>query len=108
MQVKAGSIYTGLFHTANVANKDLDIVLKFARLVENGSSGKGQHVHPVLRTLKVFSSDWVKVEALGVGLEPGDLAPTTVREGESFTTDAEIGRGRSGWAPLDTTCLGDR
>ena len=104
-QVKTGSIYAGLFHTANVANKDLDIVLKWARLVGDEPGSKAQAGSPVTKTLKIFSSDVVQISCLELGLGPNDLAPSGTRDADAFSTDAEIGRGRSGYDTVGSGSL---
>ncbi|OVA10551.1 Ataxin 2 [Macleaya cordata] len=70
VQVKDGSIYSGIFHTA-CAEKDYGIVLKKARMTKKGKRDVNLANGSVIDTLVVLSGDLVQVIAKGVML-PAD------------------------------------
>ncbi|KAF8410721.1 hypothetical protein HHK36_003258 [Tetracentron sinense] len=67
VQVKDGSIYSGIFHTSS-AEKDYAIVLKTARMIKKGKNETNLPNGALIDTLVVLSGDLVQV---GV-LVPGD------------------------------------
>ncbi|XP_042520238.1 polyadenylate-binding protein-interacting protein 3 isoform X2 [Macadamia integrifolia] len=68
VQVKDGSIYSGIFHTACV-EKDYGIVLKRARMTKKGKNDSNLEIGAIVDTLVVLSGDLVQVVAKGVILQ---------------------------------------
>ncbi|KAJ4975223.1 hypothetical protein NE237_000329 [Protea cynaroides] len=68
VQVKDGSIYSGIFHTASV-EKDYGIVLKRARMTKKGKNDSNLEIGAIIDTLVVLSGDLVQVIAKGVILQ---------------------------------------
>uniref|UniRef100_A0A0C9RMX2 TSA: Wollemia nobilis Ref_Wollemi_Transcript_9924_2981 transcribed RNA sequence n=1 Tax=Wollemia nobilis TaxID=56998 RepID=A0A0C9RMX2_9CONI len=72
VQVKNGSIYSGIFHTANI-DKDYGIVLKMAHLTKDGNAKggtketfKNSAKRAPVKTLIILANDLVQVIAKGV------------------------------------------
>lgn len=70
VQVKDGSVYCGIFHTA-CTEKDYGIVLKKARMTKKGKTDANVASGGMIETLVVLSGDLVQVVAKGV-LLPSD------------------------------------
>ncbi|XXG79702.1 hypothetical protein AAC387_Pa09g0720 [Persea americana] len=70
VQVKDGSVYSGIFHTASV-DGEYGVVLKMASMARKGEGNANLSVGTVVDTLVVLSADLVQVVAKGV-LIPGD------------------------------------
>lgn len=66
VQVKDGSIYSGIFHTASVHSDPFGIVLKKARMIRKGKGHANLSVGAVVDTLVVLSGDLVQVVAKGI------------------------------------------
>jgi len=111
VQVKNGAIYEGIFHTMHFVNNEVDVVLKYAKLVRDPNakvaSEKDALAEKPAKTLKVPSSELVQIIAKDVRVTPEDLSGADKSE-YGFETDASIGRGRGGntwgrelqrWAP---------
>lgn len=78
VQVKNGSIFSGIFHTTN-AEKDYGVVLRMARLIKDGSikGGKCDDVKDAankgpIKTLIILANDLVQVIAKDVPITTGD------------------------------------
>ncbi|XP_010276068.1 PREDICTED: uncharacterized protein LOC104610912 isoform X2 [Nelumbo nucifera] len=67
VQVKDGSTYSGIFHTACV-EKEYAIVLKRARMIKKGKNDANLTKGAIVDTLVVLSGDLVQVVAKGVAL----------------------------------------
>ncbi|XP_077253940.1 uncharacterized protein LOC143892909 isoform X2 [Tasmannia lanceolata] len=65
VQVKDGSIYSGVFHTACVEN-DYGIVLKKARMTKKGKNNSNLTSGALVDTLVVISQDLVQIVVKGV------------------------------------------
>eukprot|EP01018_Ginkgo_biloba_P010447 Gb_36727 [translate_table: standard] len=114
VQVKNGSIYSGIFHTA-CAEKDYGVVLKMARLTKDGSirGGKSDPVKDAarkapIRTLIILSKDLVQVTAKDILLTGDVPANGRARENrhdivtDSFlsqTCHIEVERELKPWTP---------
>ncbi|KAF3794930.1 Polyadenylate-binding protein-interacting protein 4 [Nymphaea thermarum] len=76
VQVKDGSIYAGIFHTACI-ERDYGVVLKMARMIRRGINTEGLVGEAIIDTLVVLPEDLVQVAAKGVMLpsdgHPGDI-----------------------------------
>ncbi|KAL3679895.1 hypothetical protein R1sor_022851 [Riccia sorocarpa] len=102
VQLKNGSYYSGIFHTANM-EKDFGIVLKMARLIKDGSvkSGKSEAVKEAARkapqkSLVIHAKDFVQIIAKDVALN-GDAGLSNGRARENrgeLATDSLISQGR--------------
>eukprot|EP01018_Ginkgo_biloba_P013203 Gb_00770 [translate_table: standard] len=86
VQVKNGSIYSGIFHTAN-AEKDYGVVLKMARLTKDGSVKEATNdiVRDVakrapIKTLIIFAKDLVQVIAKDIPLSGEGMGNGRARE----------------------------
>ncbi|KAI5059890.1 hypothetical protein GOP47_0024310 [Adiantum capillus-veneris] len=102
VQVKNGSIYSGVFHTAS-AEKDYGVVLKIARLVRDGlSRGKSELMakdstkRPV-KTLVIQAKDLVQINAKDVPVSGELLQNGRARENRAeIVTDSFLSQGRHG------------
>ncbi|KAK9807303.1 hypothetical protein WJX73_010714 [Symbiochloris irregularis] len=95
VQVKNGAEYSGILHATNPSNKDLDVVLKHAKLVKKDLASSAMPSQGSIPTLKILSGDVVQLTAEDVALGADDLASVNKRDAEAFSTDAELGGGRS-------------
>lgn len=86
VQVKDGSVYSGIFHTASV-EKDYGVVLKKAMMIKKGKKCTSLAHGSVIDTLVILSGDLVQVIAKGVML-PADGISSNVA-----TEDAEAASG---------------
>ncbi|BBN17571.1 hypothetical protein Mp_7g15450 [Marchantia polymorpha subsp. ruderalis] len=101
VQVKNGSFYSGIFHTANT-DKDFGIVLKMARLIKDGTvkGGKSDAVKEAARkapqkTLVIPAKDFVQIIAKDVSLTGDAIANGRARENRAeIVTDAVLSQGR--------------
>eukprot|EP00249_Psilotum_nudum_P015390 c25304_g2_i1 orf=1-2427(-) len=101
VQVKNGSIYAGIFHTAN-AEKDYGIVLKMARLTKDGfvKEGKSETLKDATRkapvkTLIIHAKDLVQIIAKDVPLSGDSLLNGHSRENRTdILTDANLSQSR--------------
>ncbi len=87
-------MYEGIFHTMHITEGDMNLVLKFAKLVKDptmkpGSEKEALAEKPV-KTLVIYSADLVQIVAKDVRFTPEDLASDDF----GFETDASIGRGK--------------
>ncbi|MCO5582504.1 hypothetical protein L7F22_036401 [Adiantum nelumboides] len=98
VQVQNGSIYSGVFHTAN-AEKNYGIVLKIARLVRDGKNdiiGKDSTRRPV-KTLVIQAKDLVQINAKDVPISGEMLQNGRARENRAeIVTDSFLSQGRHG------------
>lgn len=97
-QVKSGSVYEGVFHTMHISESDMNVVIKYAKLVRDvtapaGSDARSLAQKPV-QTLIVQSADLVQVLAKDVRFTPEDLGGGGGDFG--FETDANISRNNGG------------
>lgn len=114
VQVKNGSIFSGIFHTTN-AEKDYGVVLKMARLIKDGSI-KGEKYDAVkdaaskapIKTLIILANDLVQVIAKDVQITGDELANGQACQNrhdiviDSFLTQAhrvELERALEPWTP---------
>eukprot|EP00250_Pteridium_aquilinum_P024057 c2825_g1_i2 orf=271-2997(-) len=101
VQVKNGSIYSGVFHTAS-ADKDYGVVLKVARLVRDGSSkGKVEAAKELTRkpikTLIIRAKDLVQIIAKDVPVYGEVPQNGRARENRAeIVTDSFLSQGRHG------------
>lgn len=101
VQVKNGSIYSGVFHTASAEN-DYGVVLKVARLVRDGSSrGKKDMTNDSTRrpvkTFLIQAKDLVQISAKDVPLSAEVLQNGRARENQAeILTDSFLSQGRHG------------
>ncbi|PON65217.1 Ataxin 2, SM domain containing protein [Parasponia andersonii] len=65
VQVRDGSVYSGVFHTASLEN-DFNIVLKKARMTNKGKGDSNIADDVVVETLVILSRDLVQIVAKGV------------------------------------------
>ncbi|KAH7284905.1 hypothetical protein KP509_33G002100 [Ceratopteris richardii] len=101
VQVKNGSIYSGIFHTAS-AEKDYGIVIKCARLVREASSkgknsvAKGLTTRPY-KTLLIQAKDLVQISAKDVPIGTEVAQNGRVRENHGdIITDSVLSHGKQG------------
>ena len=95
MQVKAGSVYQGIFSTAQIENSELHVVLQMAKLVrEAGSAAADSQLNRrPIQELIIRSPDLVSLTAKDVRMGADDLSGPVE---DSFSTDTAISRGRGG------------
>lgn len=114
VQVKNGSIYSGIFHTANT-EKDYGVVLKMARLTKDGSAkGGGKDMfkdlarRAPLKTLIILAKDLVQVIAKDIPLAGDGMVNGRARENKhEIVTDSflaqshpiEVERELKPWTP---------
>ncbi|MCO5547703.1 hypothetical protein L7F22_001154 [Adiantum nelumboides] len=101
VQVKCGSIYSGVFHTAN-AEKNHGIVLKMVRLIKDGAlkgkadPGKELAVRPY-KEYVIFARDIVQIIAKDVPLRGETLQNGRMRENRAeMLTDSLLSQVRHG------------
>lgn len=94
-QVKDGTVYRGIFHTANLEGKDVSVVLKMAKAIKVGTSKTTPIQAETVKTLIIHSSDLVQVVAEGISIGKDDSL-TDSEDVAGFGTDAAIGFGRGG------------
>ncbi|GAB4846149.1 hypothetical protein Ancab_025147 [Ancistrocladus abbreviatus] len=73
VHIKDGSIYSGVFHTANCVENDYGIILKKARMVKKGTHAANVANGGVVETLVVLPGDLVQIVAKAVMLPTNDL-----------------------------------
>eukprot|EP00898_Chlorokybus_atmophyticus_P007951 jgi/Chlat1/8157/Chrsp76S07608 len=97
VQTKSGSLYSGVFYTANT-DRDYGVVLQYARLVHDGT-GKVDQVkasrQPPVKFMLFHSKDLVQVIAQDISLAD-DRNGIASENGVELATDSAISRGRSG------------
>ncbi|XP_024536064.1 polyadenylate-binding protein-interacting protein 4 [Selaginella moellendorffii] len=101
VQLKDGSVFSGIFHTANM-DKDFGVVLKMARLTKEagGKSGKGDAVKqaarkPPTKSLIIYAKDLVQIDAKDVSLTGEYLPNGRSRENKNeLLTDSFISQNR--------------
>lgn len=114
VQVKNGSIYSGIFHTANI-EKDYGVVLKMARLTKDGNAkGGGKDMckdlarRAPIKTLIILANDLVQIIAKDIPLTGDGMGNGRVRENkheiatDSFLAQAhpiEVERELKPWTP---------
>ncbi|WOL15700.1 hypothetical protein Cni_G24481 [Canna indica] len=103
VQVKDGSLYSGILHTA-CFDSDHGIVLKKARKIGKGKSRTNLALGDFVDTLVVLSSDLVQVIVKGFTLPTGGTVgrvagKTAEAENGSQTCSADIERGESESTP---------
>ncbi|RZC50692.1 hypothetical protein C5167_019115 [Papaver somniferum] len=86
VQVKDGSVYSGIFHTASV-EKDYGVVLKKAMMIKKGKKCTSLAHGSVIDTLVILSGDLVQVIAKGVMLPADGISSNVAAE------DAEAASG---------------
>ncbi|XP_022152629.1 polyadenylate-binding protein-interacting protein 3-like isoform X2 [Momordica charantia] len=101
VQVKNGSIYSGIFHSTN-AEKDFGIILKMARLTKDTSSSRGQKTigdslnKAPSKTLVIPAKDLVQVIAKDVTVTKDGLANEVHQEKqEELLIDSFISQSRN-------------
>ncbi|XP_042510204.1 polyadenylate-binding protein-interacting protein 4-like isoform X2 [Macadamia integrifolia] len=112
VQVKSGSIFSGIFHATN-AEKDFGVILKMARLTKDGSF-RGQKSFsesigkPPSKTLIVPAKELVQIIAKGVPLTGNGLANGLQCEKQkdimtdsliSHSHSVDVGRELERWTP---------
>ncbi|RZC80422.1 hypothetical protein C5167_042998 [Papaver somniferum] len=80
VQVKDGSAYSGIFHTASV-EKDYGVVLKKAMMIKKGKKCTSLAHGSVIDTLVILSGDLVQVIAKGVMLPADGISSNVTAEG---------------------------
>ncbi|KAL4625516.1 hypothetical protein ACB092_05G032100 [Castanea dentata] len=100
VQVHDGSIYSGIFHGTNAAEKDFGIVLKMAHLIKDGSL-RGQRAaadfvsKAPIKTLIITSKEFVQVSAKGVAVTKEELSQEFQRERQQeLMLDSNISQSR--------------
>lgn len=95
LQVKSGALYQGIFHTAQLDNGELHIVLQMAKLTRDSeqNSPDGTAARTPIKELIIKSADFVALHAKGVRMGEADLSGLAE---DSFSTDTAISRGRGG------------
>ena len=95
LQVKAGSVYQGIFSTAQIENSELHIVLQMAKIVREAdqSSTEGTVSRKPIKELIIRSADLVSLSAKDVRMGADDLSRPAE---DSLNTDSAISRGRGG------------
>ncbi|KAJ7549197.1 hypothetical protein O6H91_07G045100 [Diphasiastrum complanatum] len=101
VQVTNGSIYSGIFHTAN-AEKDFGVVLKMASLTKDGSAkvAKNGCIKEAARkapvkTLIIYEKDFVQITAKDVSLTADSYSNGRIRENRNeILTDSVLSQGR--------------
>lgn len=98
VQVKDGSVYSGIFHATN-AEKDFGIILRMARLTKDGSS-RGQKATADVskapsKTLIITAKDLVQVVAKGVSVTREELSHEVQHEKQQeLMLDSSISQSR--------------
>lgn len=101
VQVKCGSIYSGVFHTAN-AEKNHGIVLRMVYLIKDGTmKGKADPAKELAvlpyKEYVIFAKDIVQIIAKDVPLRGETLQNGRVRENRAeMLTDSLLSQGRHG------------
>ncbi|CAN6463527.1 unnamed protein product [Victoria cruziana] len=80
VQVRDGSIYAGIFHTACI-EKDYGVVLKMAKMARRGINAENLVGGPIIDTLVILPEDLVQVVAKGV------MFPSNGSLGDIFNAD---------------------
>ncbi|KAI3971993.1 hypothetical protein MKX01_030194 [Papaver californicum] len=93
VQVKDGSVYSGIFHTASVEN-DYGVVLKKAMMIKKGKKCTSLAHGSVIDTLVILSGDLVQVIAKGVML-PADGISSNVTAEDAEAANGSIRRSES-------------
>ncbi|KAI3988299.1 hypothetical protein MKX01_012088 [Papaver californicum] len=86
VQVKNGSVYSGIFHTASAEN-DYGVVLKKAMMIKKGKKYTSLAHGSVIETLVIHSGDLVQVIAKGVMFPADGISSVVTAE------DAEAANG---------------
>ncbi|KAK9811701.1 hypothetical protein WJX72_008616 [[Myrmecia] bisecta] len=114
VQVKSGAVYEGIFHALHPENKDLNVVLKEAKLIRDSAKGDGSAIGQRHKVLIVYSADLVQLVAKDIRMSAEDVGPVGGADDErEFSTDAAISRGRGGsfgrelqrWTPAEGEAL---
>lgn len=56
VQVKNGTVYEGIYHTAQLADKEVSVVLKMAKVVQEPGQRAPQGPAPPTKTLVIHSA----------------------------------------------------
>ena len=89
-------MYQGIFHTAQLDNADIHVVLQMAKLIKEGEqqAAAGTAQSRPIKELIIKSADLVSLFAKDVRMGANDLSGPTE---DAFGTDAAISRGRGGY-----------
>lgn len=95
LQVKDGTIYQGIFSTAQIENSELHVVLQMAKLVRGADQGSADTSlsRKTIKELIIRSADLVSLSAKDVRMGADDLSRPAE---DSLNTDSAISRGRGG------------
>lgn len=106
VQVKAGGIYQGIFHTAQLENSELHVVLYMAKLIKGAEQQPvdGAAARRPIKELIIKSADLVSLTAKDIRMGSDDVSRPAE---DALSTDTAISRGRGGlagrelqkWAP---------
>ena len=95
LQVKSGAVYQGIFHTAQLDNADINVVLQMAKLIKEGEqqASTSPAVKRPIKELIIKSGDLMSLTAKDVRMGADDLSGPAE---DAFGTDAAISKGRGG------------
>ena len=95
LQVRSGAIYQGIFHTAQLENGELHVVLQMAKLTRDSDQNPSAGTAPrtPIKELIIKSADFIALHAKDVRMGEADISGPAE---DSFSTDTAISRGRGG------------
>ncbi|DBA86079.1 hypothetical protein WJX77_004980 [Trebouxia sp. C0004] len=112
VQVKAGGTYQGIFHTAQLENSELHVVLCMAKLTKDAEQQPvdGAAGRRPIKELIIKSADLISLTAKDIRMGADDVSRPAE---DAFSTDTAISRGRGGlagrelqkWAPETSDAL---
>jgi len=97
LQVKAGGTYQGIFHTAQLENSELHVVLYMAKLIKDAEQQPvdGAAARRPIKELIIKSADLVSLTAKDIRMGADDVSRPAE---DAFSTDTAISRGRGGYS----------
>ena len=95
VQVRSGAVYQGIFHTAQLDNGELHVILQMAKLTRDSDQNPSASTatRTPIKELVIKSADFVALHAKDVRMGETDLSGPAE---DSFSTDTAISRGRGG------------
>ena len=95
LQVRDGAAYEGIVHSLAPDGEEAGVVLHWAKPL-HGPAAATQA--PPVKLLTVPATDLVQLIVRDLDLTPEGLSGQSTNGAKSFETDAEISRGRGGYA----------
>jgi len=104
LQVKAGGTYQGIFHTAQLENSELHVVLYMAKLIKDAEQQPvdGSAARRPIKELIIKSADLVSLTAKDIRMGADDVSRPAE---DAFSTDTAISRGRGGYVQWLQTAM---